>query len=621
MAKSFLVRAVFILLVVPAVASAAALDDYYLSKFGQQAQLAQALRAVVGLEGEPAERCRTHLYRSLKRDFPALEPATQKALGKYVSRPVLSGEERICTPAGGHFNIHYAASGADAPDPTDNNVNGVPDWVETVAGVFEYVYGVEVNKMGYIAPPGTKYDVYLSDLTAQQAYGFTTNDGFPTPPSTSVGTYIEIDRAFTHSMFTESGRYTPIQMLQITAAHEFHHAIQFAYNYYFDIWYGEVTATWMEDEVYNSVNQLYSYLGKYVTIVDTLSLNGPTGNNTEYGRWIFNRFLAEAQGSRTVVRSIWEELGREPANSSRTDIPMLPIVQRVLQNNLGNNFFGFAKKMLVRDWASAHSAELPSIPNVVPLVTSTVSGTITVQPPVSVTSTPYTFGVYRYLPANSTGLPLTLNIPGLSSDLAVAAFRQDSSGWQEYAYNTTSGSVTVPAFTSGSTVYLLFCNNGGDMGNPVVISPAFPADAHLISDGTGLDANQLVIPPVTVVSSPAGGGGGGCFIATAAYGSYLHPKVARLRSFRDHHLLTNAPGRLFVSLYYRLSPPVAEVIGEHEWMRGGVRLLLVPLVLAVEHPTGALMLLLVAGGGAVSRLARRRRTIPAAGAGSEGASW
>jgi len=614
-ANSFLVRAVFVLLAIPAVASAAALDDYYLSRFGQQAQLAKSLRAVVGLENEPAERCRTHLYRSLKRDFSELEPSTQKALAKYVARPALAGE-RVCSPVGGHFNIHYAASGADAPDPADANANGVPDWVETVAGVFEYVYDVEVNKMGYAAPPGTRYDVYLRDLTVERAYGFTTNDGFPVSPSTSVTTYIEIDRAFTDALFLD-GRYTPMQMLQITAAHEFHHSIQFGYNYYFDIWYGESTSTWMEDEVYDSVNQLYSYLSSYTSVVGALALNGPIGNNSEYGRWIFNRYLAETQGSRTVVRSMWEELGREPANSSRTDIPMLPIIDRVLQNNLSNNFFGFARRMLVRDWGSAHSAELVMIPGVSPLATAIVNGTVMVTPPAL--SVAYTFGFYKYLPTTGAAQPLVLNITGLPANLAVTALKQDPSGWQEYPYNSTSGSITVPSFTSGSAVYLLFCNNGGDMRSPVVISPAFPADTHLVTDGTGLDANKLVIPPATVVPVPSGGdggGGGGCFIATAAYGSYLHPKVAELREFRDRHLLTNAPGRLFVSLYYRLSPPVAEVIGEHEWMRGGVRLLLVPLVLAVEYPGGALLVVLLAMMGTAFRLGQRKRRFAAAFGGS-----
>lgn len=75
-----------------------------------------------------------------------------------------------------------------------------------------------------------------------------------------------------------------------------------------------------------------------------------------------------------------------------------------------------------------------------------------------------------------------------------------------------------------------------------------------------------------------GGGGGGCFIATAAFGSYMDPHVQILRSFRDVCLLTNAPGRLFVRLYYAASPSIAEAIRTSEVLRAGVRLLLIPAV-------------------------------------------
>jgi hypothetical protein len=89
----------------------------------------------------------------------------------------------------------------------------------------------------------------------------------------------------------------------------------------------------------------------------------------------------------------------------------------------------------------------------------------------------------------------------------------------------------------------------------------------------------------------SGGSGGGCFIATAAYGSYLDPKVILLRDFRDSCLLTNSPGRAFVSLYYRFSPPIAGYIAEREWLKACVRILLLPLVLTIEYPlfTGLFM--------------------------------
>jgi hypothetical protein len=82
-------------------------------------------------------------------------------------------------------------------------------------------------------------------------------------------------------------------------------------------------------------------------------------------------------------------------------------------------------------------------------------------------------------------------------------------------------------------------------------------------------------------SAAAGGGGsgGGCFIATAAYGSPLEKHVMILRNFRDTHLLTNAPGRMFVEFYYKNSPPLARKIADNNVFRFFVRLLLLPLII------------------------------------------
>ena len=81
--------------------------------------------------------------------------------------------------------------------------------------------------------------------------------------------------------------------------------------------------------------------------------------------------------------------------------------------------------------------------------------------------------------------------------------------------------------------------------------------------------------------------GGGCFIATAAFGSELDPHVHALREFRDRHLLTNAPGRAFVRVYYHVSPSVAAVIARHESLRAVAQLFLRPVVFTVEYPIRA----------------------------------
>lgn len=91
---------------------------------------------------------------------------------------------------------------------------------------------------------------------------------------------------------------------------------------------------------------------------------------------------------------------------------------------------------------------------------------------------------------------------------------------------------------------------------------------------------------------PGGGGGGGCFIATAAHGSYLHPKVRVLRDWRDQVLLTTGPGRWFVRQYYRYSPPVADFIAERDWLKALVRLMLLPLILLVSSPIAVIVALL-----------------------------
>ena len=103
---------------------------------------------------------------------------------------------------------------------------------------------------------------------------------------------------------------------------------------------------------------------------------------------------------------------------------------------------------------------------------------------------------------------------------------------------------------------------------------------------TGTDGDEEPPPPpgisVSFTSNPSDGATlsaeGSCFIATAAYGSRLHPYVKTLRGFRDRYLLSTAPGRKLVTLYYHYSPPVAEIIADNAPLKYLTRLLLLPLI-------------------------------------------
>lgn len=94
-------------------------------------------------------------------------------------------------------------------------------------------------------------------------------------------------------------------------------------------------------------------------------------------------------------------------------------------------------------------------------------------------------------------------------------------------------------------------------------------------------------------SSGGGGGGGGCFIATAAYGSYLDDNVMVLRNFRDDFLLKTKTGKAVVDAYYRYSPPAAEFIAEKPVLKAAARVALTPVVYGVKYPVTAVLILLL----------------------------
>jgi hypothetical protein len=149
------------------------------------------------------------------------------------------------------------------------------------------------------------------------------------------------------------------------------------------------------------------------------------------------------------------------------------------------------------------------------------------------------------------------------------------------AVETTAGDTTT-----GSSQGSLFDPNSGDdfveegYTKEGTGTEAFHSRLEKLKPGTFYYARAyVVVNGKTTYGNQVGfRTGDSCFVATAAFGSIFHPYVRILRDFRDSYLLDNQLGRTLVSLYYKYSPPVADVIAADSGLRLAVRILLLPIV-------------------------------------------
>ncbi len=182
-----------------------------------------------------------------------------------------------------------------------------------------------------------------------------------------------------------------------------------------------------------------------------------------------------------------------------------------------------------------------------------------------------------------------------------------------YTDNITASNIATKSFSSSGThtVKVTVVDKYGKTASSLaVITVSSPSSGDTGNTGGNNSdtTTETVVGNVTVKNNGSGNGGGECFIATAAYGSYLDPHVQTLIEFRDNVLMKSAWGRAFVVSYYSWSPSAARYITEHPVLRVMTRLTLMPVVFTIEKPELSVSLLIL-GFSALSIPFWRRRRI------------
>jgi hypothetical protein len=280
----------------------------------QRLHPAQGARAVSGA-GADRQKCGLWLGQAIRSRWDKFSDAERAELSAFLAPPLLQKTRTI-----GLFRVHYDTSGFNAAAMLDLNEVRVPnsadEFADSVGAVFNEVYLREVGDLGYPSPiqPGQSvYDVYVTDIGY---YGYTeTNGTIGASLPTRSTSFIVVENDF--QFFYSSG----IAGLKVTAAHEFHHAIQFAgYGYWPDEdYFMEMTSTWMEDVVYDDINDYIAYLRDPYspTAIARGQFATPELEFThidqiiQYSRMIWCKYL-EQRHSRDLIRRIWERTQEVP---------------------------------------------------------------------------------------------------------------------------------------------------------------------------------------------------------------------------------------------------------------------------------------------------------------------
>ncbi len=201
--------------------------------------------------------------------------------------------------------VHYVGASVDAP-PMASSTGGTPDWVALTLRTADASFA-RMGQLGWPLPPSDRgaggtaqFDIYLQDLGRRGLYGYCAPEQVVPGERNVASSYCVLDNDF--------GEFPlpPTPSMRVTVAHELFHAVQFGLDAREDGWFLEATATWMEEQVTDDVNDNRQYLrhgqlGDPDTPLDTFD-----SGLGSYGNWIFFQRLTQRFGT-DAVRQVWAD--------------------------------------------------------------------------------------------------------------------------------------------------------------------------------------------------------------------------------------------------------------------------------------------------------------------------
>ncbi len=285
----------------------------------------QDTHQAVGLDRSDFTKCGVPILKQLAEASANIDVKTKRELAELG----IKANQRILgfgRPEGlewyydtGIFRIHYTLTGRHAVDSTDTDLDGIPDFVELMAATADRVFEIEIGSFGFTRPPSDRwyadnggsdaYDIYLLDI-GETLFGYTqmehlanymsgNNEFSDAKEENALTSYIAMNNDYNQFHCEESA------CVEVTLAHEFFHAIQFGYDAWDEVWLLEASAVWMEDEVFDDINDNYYYLDLWMRLPH-VALDQDRSPHW-YGSWIYFRYLSEHFGGHTTIRKIFEQ--------------------------------------------------------------------------------------------------------------------------------------------------------------------------------------------------------------------------------------------------------------------------------------------------------------------------